>query len=106
MFFSVSHTNSWRKEVLNLGWGSPFGSVNNTVTTLPTVSILPHLFDVTNPGTVNGGWAWMESGLLELQEDSFAALQMASPFGLMIPGPEVLQRLSGSLPQAIGAFNS
>ena len=48
----------------------------------------------------------MESGLLELQEDSFAALQMASPCGLMIPGPEVLQRLSGSLPQAIGAFNS
>ena len=48
----------------------------------------------------------MESGLLELQEDSFAALQMASPFRLMIPGPEVLQRLLGSLPQAIGAFNS
>ena len=48
----------------------------------------------------------MEPGLLVLEEDSITALQMASPFRFMIPGPEVLQRLLGSLPQAIGAFNS
>ena len=60
----------------------------------------------------------MEPGLLVLDEDSVTALQMASPYRFMIPmfcyadgpgsspGPEVLQRLLSSLPQAIGAFNS
>ena len=40
-----------------LGWGSPFGLVQNTVTTRPKVGILPPLSNATKTGTVTGGWA-------------------------------------------------
>ena len=61
----------WLKEeeILELGWGSPLGLVQNTVTTRPTVGILPPLSNATKTGTVTGGWAQMEPGLLVLDED-------------------------------------
>ena len=102
----------WLKEeeILKLGWGSPFGLVQNTVTTRPTVGILPPLSNATKTGTVTGGWAQMEPGLLVLDEDCVTALLPASPFRLLIlvfcyaedpgccSGAEVLQRLLSSYP--------
>ena len=88
------------------------------VTTRPTVGILPPLSNATKTGTVTGGWALLEPGLLVLDEDCVTALLPASPFRLLIllfcyagdpgccSGSEVLQRLLSSLPQAIGALNS
>ena len=100
------------------GLGKSNWSCTKPVTTRPTVGILPPLSNATKTGTVTGGWALLEPGLLVLDEDCVTALLPASPFRLLIllycyagdpgccSGPEVLQRLLSSLPQAIGALNS
>ena len=66
------------------GLGKSIWSCTKPVTTRPTVGILPPLSNATKTGTVTGGWAQLEPGLLVLDEDCVTALLPASPFRLLI----------------------